>query len=146
MDALVARALRLWSEPLPPGDAALAAFRDVYLDPIRVNGTATALEVLVERSGHLQDALADLAHHVDDVVVTAGRRAIAFRISGRHVGRLPTPLGPVAPTGRTVEVAGLDIFEVDEEAGRITAVWAVADYLGLLASLDAVTLRTAQAR
>ncbi len=92
---------------------------------------------LVERAGMLHGAIADLTHHLDDVVVTPGRRAFAFRIRGRHVGPLVTPLGIVPPSGQAVEVAGIDIFEVDEAVDRVTGVWAIADLAGLLASLGA---------
>jgi hypothetical protein len=49
-----------------------------------------------------------------------------------HVGRLETPLGQTAPTGRELQVDGMDIFLVDEEADRVSGVWAIADFLGLL--------------
>jgi hypothetical protein len=34
----------------------------------------------------------------------------------------------------------MDIFLVDEDAGIVTGVWAIADYLGLLVQADAVRL------
>ena len=71
-------------------------------------------------------------------MVTPGRRAFAFRITGRHVGPLVTPLGTVPATGRPVEVAGMDIFEVDETLDRVTGVWAIADHARLLASLASI--------
>jgi hypothetical protein len=59
--------------------------------------------------------------------------AIAFTISGRHVGTLATPLGELSATHRDVAVTGLDIFELEQGSGRVTAVWAVADWPALLA-------------
>jgi hypothetical protein len=54
------------------------------------------------------------------------------------VGPLLTPLGTVGPTGRTFDVVGIDVLTVrDERVGRI---WVVADELGRLAQLEAVTL------
>ncbi len=138
MPDLVDRALRLWGEPLPEGDGALDAFRAVYTDPLDVNGASTPLQVLVDRARMLQAALQDVRHHIDDRFETPGREVFAFRISGRHVGPLVTPLGEVGPTGRAVEVAGMDIFVVDEEADRVKSVWAITDYLGLLMQLGAV--------
>ena len=137
MADVVDRALGLWGEPVPAGDGGAAAFRSVYIDPVVVNGVRTPVADLVERARMLHGAIAGLTHHVDDVVVTPGRRAVAFRIRGRHVGPLVTPLGIVAPSGRAVEVAGIDIFEVDEAADRVTGIWAVADLAGLVASLGA---------
>lgn len=135
---VVTRAMALWRHPVPDGDAGLTAFRDVYTDPVIVNGTETELAVLVERARMLQGAIADIAPLIDALVVTPERRAFAFRITGRHAGSLVTPLGSVPATDRPLEVAGMDIFEVDEDADRVTRIWAIADYAGLLASLDVV--------
>ena len=143
MTDLVHRALALWSTPLPEGDAAVAAFRSVYADPLAVNGSSTPLQVLVDRARMMQGALEHLRHEIHERFETPGRRAFAFRILGRHVGPFSTPLGEVAATGRPVELVGMDIFLVDEEEGRITGVWAIADYLGLLIQMDAIDRPTA---
>jgi predicted ester cyclase len=134
----VGRALALWGRPLPPGDAALGAFRAVYADPVLVNGTPTALSVLVERARMMQAAFEGLRHTVLEEFAAPGRLAFAFRISGRLVGPLATPIGELPPSGAEVEVAGMDIFVVDEARDRITAVWALADYLTLLVNAGAV--------
>jgi predicted ester cyclase len=137
VSSFIERALALWGRPLPPGDAALEAFRAVYADPLMVNGTPTALIVLVERAQMMQAAFDGLRHTVLEEFEAPGRLAFAFRISGRLVGPLVTPLGELAPTGAEVEVAGMDIFVVDED--RVTAVWALADYLTLLMDAKAVS-------
>ena len=135
----VDRALRLWGQPLPPGDEGLEAFRAVYADPVQLNGADTALSVLLDRSRMMQAAFTDLRHTVLEEVETPGRLAFAFRISGRHVGPLTTPLGELAPTGSAVDVAGIDIFVIDEQQDRVTAIWAQADYLSLLIAAGAVS-------
>ena len=137
MATFLERALGLWSRPLPRGDAGLEAFRTVYADPVLVNGTPTDLTVLVDRARMMQAALDGLRHTVLEEVEAPGRLAFAFRISGRLVGPLTTPLGDLPPTGRTVEVAGMDIFVVDDD--RVTAVWALADHLTLLVEAGAVS-------
>ena len=142
MSPLVDRALRLWSEPLPEGDDAMAAFRTVYTDPLDVNGEATALQVVVDRARMLQRALDGTAHHIKEWFEAPGRQAFAFRITGRHVGPLQTPLGEIAATGRDVTLDGMDIFVVDDEAERVTGVWAIADFLDLLMQAGAVERAT----
>ncbi len=132
------RALALWGHAVPDGPAALEAFRSLYADPVVVNGAATDLAVLVERARMLQGALSDLHHDVHEVIVTPGRRAFAFTITGRHSGPLTTPIGEITGSGVAVSVTGLDIFVVDEEADRVTAIWAVADWLALLVQTGAV--------
>ena len=142
MPTLVERALRLWVEPVPDDDAALSAFRTVYTDPLDVNGAPTSLHALVDRARMLQGAIEGLQHQIDERCEAPGRRAFAFRLAGRHTGPLATPLGVVAPSGREVEMAGMDIFVVDEDADRVIGVWAVADFLGLLVQAGAVDLVT----
>jgi hypothetical protein len=132
MSQLVDRALRLWGGPLPEGDAALAAFRTVYTDPLEVNGVPTALQTLVDRARMLQRALHGMSHRIKERVEAPGRQAFAFQIVGRHVGPLTTPLGEVAATDRELRLDGMDIFLVDDGSDRVTGVWAVADYLDLL--------------
>jgi hypothetical protein len=133
------RALRLWGQPLPPGDAALAAFRTVYTDPVDVNGVTTPLQVLVDRARMLQQALDGLRHQVNERFEAPGRIAFAFRMSGRHAGPLETPLGTIAATGREVHIDGMDIFVVDVDADRVTGIFAIADYLGVLIRLGELT-------
>src|SRR6476659_5871456 len=100
MAQLLQRALRLWAEPLPDGPAALAAFRTVYRDPLPVNGEVTEVQVLLDRARMLQGAFEGLRSTVHEHLVTPGRQAFAFQLSGRHTGPLTTPLGVVAPSGQ----------------------------------------------
>ena len=134
----LSRALRLWGEPLPDGDAGLQAFRSVYTDPVFVNGDPTSLSVLLDRARMLQRAFEGLRHTVLEQFEAPGRLAFAFRISGRHRGPLMTPLGVLEPTGAELEVAGMDIFVLDEDLERVSAIWALADYLTLLVQAGAV--------
>lgn len=131
--------LRLWGEPLPADDeAALAAFRAAYTDPVRINGSDMAVVDLVKRARVLQAAFADLHAELIDQVVAPGKTVIVFRQTGRHVGPLPTPLGPVAPTGRTVTGLGIDVLTIT--GGKISQIWVLADELQRLVALDAVAL------
>jgi len=145
MSSIVERALRLWTEPLPEGRAALDAFRGVYSDPLAVNGEPAPLQLLVDRARMLQSALEGVRVDIQEQFAAPGRHAFAFQMSGRHVRPLVTPLGEVVPSGAEVSWAGLDIFIVDEE-DRVTGVWAIADLLTLLMQADAVALRVRPAR
>ena len=135
---IVDRAMRLWAEPVPDGDEGVAAFRAVYADPVLVNGEETSLAVLVDRARMLQRAFPDLEHEMHERIDTPGRSAFSFHLTGTHHGPLATPLGVVAPTGRRLRFAGLDIFTLVDD--RVVGVWAIADYLGLLADAGAVAL------
>jgi predicted ester cyclase len=66
---------------------------------------------------------------------------IAFLMTGRHVGPLPTALGELPPTGRDVRIRTIDVLTITD--GRISEVVVVSDELGLLADLNAVALTSA---
>ena len=139
MDNVMERALDLWQAPVPEGDAGVARFRTVYTDPVTVNGSPTDLVVLVERARMLQRCFDTVGHEVDAWFATDGRCAFSFRLFGRQVGPLATPLGEVAPTGRRLEAHGMDIFEIAD--GRVRGIWAILDWLDLLTQAGAVAVR-----
>jgi SnoaL-like polyketide cyclase len=112
--ALLDRLVPLWTQPVDSRDDAEAAFREVYADPGLVNG--------------VQASVADLVHRV----------VLAFLMRGRHVGPFHSTLGVVAPTQREIEVRTIDVLTLT--AGVVSAIWVVADDLGLLRQLGAVTL------
>ena len=76
-------------------------------------------------------AFPDLAITVEDLLAEGDRVAVRWTLRGTHWGAF---LG-VLPTGRSVVVAGLEIYRLD--AGQIVERWAVVDTLALLRQLDA---------
>jgi len=136
--ALLDRLVPLWTDPLDSRHDAAAAFREVYADPVTVNGAETSVADLVRRAGLLQQAFDQLGMHILDAAETPDRLVVAFLMRGRHVGPFHSPLGIVAPTQREIEVRTIDVLTVT--AGVVSAIWVVADDLGLLRQLGAVTL------
>jgi hypothetical protein len=136
--ALLDRLVPLWTQPVDSRDDAEAAFREVYADPVAVNGAETSVADLVHRARMLQQAFDQLSMHIVDAVETPDRVVIAFLMRGRHVGPFHSPLGVVAPTQREIEVRTIDVLTLT--AGVVSAIWVVADDLGLLRQLGAVTL------
>ena len=133
----VQRLLRLWTDPLPADDgAAAAAFRELYSDPVTVNGTSLTAADHVARARAMQAALERPEREVLDVVEAGGSVALAFRLAGRQVGPLETPAGRVPPTGQWVDVRIIDILTLTD--GRISGIWMVADWLTALAAAGAV--------
>jgi hypothetical protein len=128
----------LWTQPVDSQDDAEAAFREVYADPVVVNGVETSVVDLVRRAGMPQRAFDQLDMHILDAVETPDRVVIAFLMRGRHMGPFDSPLGVVAPTQREIEVRTIDVLTLT--AGMVSAIWVVADDLGLLRQLGAVTL------
>jgi predicted ester cyclase len=135
---LLQRLLRLWTEPVGDGSAANAAFAAVYADPLVVNGKPMTVAQLVDRARSLQQSFEGLSMQVMDQIDTSDRLVIAFLMRGRHVGPYASPLGAIPPTGREVQVRTIDVLTVED--GRVSAIWVVADDLGLLTQLSAITL------
>jgi SnoaL-like polyketide cyclase len=138
VSALLDRLFMLWTQPVDSRDDAEAAFREVYADPVVVNGAEMPVADLVGRARTLQRAFDQLGMHIVDAVETPDRVVIAFLMRGRHVGPFHSPLGVVAPTQREIEVRTIDVLTLT--AGVVSAIWVVADDLGLLRRLGAVTL------
>ena len=133
----VDRLLRLWTDPLPDDDAAAAAaFRELYTDPVTVNGTPLTAADLVTRARAMQAALERPEREVLGVVDAGTSVALVFRLAGRQVGPLQTPAGPVPPTGRRVDVQIIDVLTLTD--GRVSDIRMVADWLGALAAVGAV--------
>lgn len=138
MAELIDRLVAVWTQ-VPTGDARdEAAFREVYADPVTLNGRDATVQELVERYRTLHTSFADLDIEVLDRIETPDTLAIVLRQRGRHVGPLPTRMGTVAATGRAFDVLGIDVLTVRDE--RISRIWVVADELGRLEQLEAVTL------
>jgi SnoaL-like polyketide cyclase len=136
--ALLERLLPLWTQPVDSWDDAGAAFREVYADPVVVNGIEMRVAELVDRARALQRAFTQLGMDIMDTVETPDRVVIAFVMRGRHTGPFVSPLGTVAPTQRDIEVRTIDVLTVT--AGVISAIWVVSDDLGLLRQLGAANL------
>jgi ketosteroid isomerase-like protein len=133
----VQRLLRLWTDPLPADDeGASAAFRELYTDPVTVNGLSLTAADLVARARVMQQALERPECEVLSVVDAGASVAVAFRLTGRQVGPLDTPAGRVPPTGERLDLRIIDILTLSD--GRISGIWMVADWLTPLAAAGAV--------
>jgi XTP/dITP diphosphohydrolase len=132
---VVDRLLALWVRPPTGDDADEAAFREAYADPVTLNGTDVPVGDLVERYRMLHAAFADLSIELLDRRELGDALAIVLRQRGRQVGPLATPWGPLAASGGSFDVLGIDLLTVVD--GRISAIWVVADELGRLAQLGA---------
>jgi hypothetical protein len=136
----VDRLLRLWTEPFSDDDAAEEAFRELYNDPVSVNGEPMGTPELVARARAFQAAIEWPNIRVLSVVDSGRKVTVVFRIQGRQVGTLETSVGPVPPTGRVVELRTIDVLTI--AGGRVREIWTVANELGALAAVGAVWLPT----
>ena len=137
----VERLLRLWTDPLPEDDdVAAAAFRELYTDPVTVNGAPLTAADLVARARVMQAALERPEREVLAVADAGGTVAVAFRLAGRQVGPLDTPAGRVPATGRRIDLRVIDVLSLTD--GRVNGIWMVGDWLAALAGSGAVRLAT----
>jgi hypothetical protein len=133
MREFVDRVLALWDGNAAAQDDALDRFREVYADPVTVNGSLVPLSGMVDRARALGEAFTDRGTVVHEVVAGDGTVAFAFEIHAQHTGPWPTSDGgTVEPTGRPIVVQGLDIFRFDA-AGRVATIWAINDVGEVLA-------------
>jgi predicted ester cyclase len=130
----------LWMRPLPEGSAALEAFSRLYANRVKVNGTEIPLEALVERARGMQSAFSEMSSTLLAKTDTPTHTAIVFRMRGRHVGPLPTPVGVLPPTGKVTERQVMDLLHLED--GKIVEVWMCSDELSALANIGALQLAT----
>lgn len=137
----IEKLLRFWTEPLPDDDEGAAdAFRQLYADPVTVNGTPLDAADMVARARVMQAALAEPEREVLAVVESSDAVAVAFRLAGRHVGPLDTPAGRLPASGSRIDLHVIDILSIAE--GRISAIRMVGDWLGALAPAGMVHVQT----
>lgn len=136
---LLERLLDLWTNPEKDDTVARARFAACYTDPVTVNGEDVPIADLLIRARMLQSGLADVTRTVVDSLEGPHRLAFAFRLSGRHVGPLPTPLGPVPGDGSPLDILGIDILQLDED-GRICAISVLSGLMDALATSGALRL------
>ena len=136
---LLERLLDLWTNPEQDDTVARARFAACYTDPVTINGEDVPIADLLVRARMLQAGLADVTRTVVDSVEGPHRLAFAFRLAGRHVGPLPTPLGPVQGDGSRLDILGIDILQLDED-GRIRAISVLSGLMDALAASGALRL------
>jgi predicted ester cyclase len=138
MTDIVDRILKLWLAPPADDDVAATAFRELYTDPVLINGAPVPATGLVARVRMLHGAFHGLRHELLQRLYAPGQIAIAFRMHGTHTGPYRTPLGDVAATGQPVAIRTIDVLTLTD--GKVSDVYVVSDEMGLLIGLDAVRL------
>ena len=79
----------------------------------------------------LHGGLSDLRYVIEDLIGEGDRVVYRWSLRGTHTG----PFMGVPPTGKSLELAGIDIFRLLD--GKIIESWVVADASGLLRQLGA---------
>jgi hypothetical protein len=108
-----------------------ALFCEDYIEHAQIPGQPAGLAGLQFRLSALLRAFPDVQWRIEQVVREGDRVAVHWQLAGTHQGEFRG----VAPTGRSVTMAGIDIYRFD--AGRIAEHWHAVDVLGLLHQLGA---------
>lgn len=117
-------------------DRAWGKASDIYapdLAMVEPAGTTQGIDGYLGTAKGFVAAFPDCRFQVTSVVASGNRVVMEGIYSGTHTGPLMTPQGEVPPTGRTLELALCDVFDV--EAGRIGRVRAYYDQMTLAAQL-----------
>jgi steroid delta-isomerase-like uncharacterized protein len=101
--------------------------------PMRFPGRADGAAGLLQVVGTIRSALPDLVRTIEDQVAEGDRVVTRFTDRGTHRGEL---MG-IPPTGREVEVAGINVEIVRDD--RIAEVWHLEDLAGLLGQLGVLS-------
>ena len=83
--------------------------------------------------GEFRTAFPDVHVTVDDQIAEADIVVTRWTAAGTHRG----PLGEVAPTGKRVKFSGISMMRFDN--ARLIEEWELADQLGLLRQVGAIT-------
>lgn len=89
-------------------------------------------EEFVESVGSIHTAFPDFEATIEAVVAEGDRVVTRTREGGTHEGEF----AGVPPTGKSVEIQGINIYRID--GGRIAEMWIQVDMLGLMQQLGVV--------
>lgn len=95
------------------------------LTPAVAPGIAAIKEVMVRYSV----AFPDTQYTIEDIIADETKAAVRWSARGTHTGAL----GELAPTGKQVEVTGMDVYHFRD--CKIVDVWTNWDALGFLKQL-----------
>jgi predicted ester cyclase len=80
----------------------------------------------------LMPAFPDMKLPLLDFVAEGDKVLVRLRVQATHAG----PFGDMAPTGRKIDIAVLDLFQIRD--GVLVEHWALLDNLGLMRQLGAI--------
>lgn len=103
-----------------------------FIDHNPMPGQAPGVEGEIEIVAMFTHAFPDFTHRVEDQLADEDRVMTRYTWRGTHRGEF----AGIAPTGKRVEVSGIEVFRVRN--GKIAEVWRCEDNLSLLQQLGVV--------
>ena len=130
-----AATMRSAYERISKGD--ISGFADLVADDFveheELPGLAPTKEGAIEYFEMLLSSFPDLRMDVEDLIVDGAKAVARVRCTATHGGEF---MG-IAPTGKAVEMAIIDIMRFDDD-GLVCEHWGVADMMSLMQQLGAV--------
>jgi steroid delta-isomerase-like uncharacterized protein len=106
----------------------------VCYDPNSESGAVRGADTIKQEIEWFRNAMPDLTYTVEDQVAEGDKVVTRYRATGTHQGEF---FG-VAPTGKSIEMSGIQIDRFDE-SGKMVEEWPEYDMLGAMKQMGAVT-------
>jgi predicted ester cyclase len=105
----------------------------VCYDPNSEAGEVRGADTIKQEIEWFRNAVPDLTYTVEDQVAEGDKVVSRYTASGTHQGEF---FG-VAPTGKRIEMSGIQIDSFDEESGKMVEEWPEYDLLGAMRQMGA---------
>ena len=106
----------------------------VCYDPNSESGEVRGADTMKQEIGWFRSAVPDLTYTVEDQVAEGDEVVTRWKATGTHKGEF---FG-VAPTGKRIEMSGIQIDRFDEH-GKMVEEWPEYDLLGAMKQMGAVS-------
>jgi steroid delta-isomerase-like uncharacterized protein len=116
--------------------AALYAPSTTYRNPFNAHPVTSPAEVR-EFEAPMFAAFSAVRAELEETITDGDRAAVRVAVHAEHTGELQTPAGPVAPTGKSVELHTAEFFRVDAD-GRIVEHQRFFDVMAFMGQLGLV--------
>ena len=105
----------------------------VCYDPNSESGAVRGVDTIKQEIEWFRNAVPDLTYTVEDQVAEGDRVVTRYTATGTHEGEF---FG-VAPTGKRIEMSGIQIDRFDEN-GKMVEEWPEYDLLGAMKQMGAI--------
>jgi len=82
--------------------------------------TLRGREAILAAESPMFGAFSDIDWKLVDSIASDDRVAVEWQVEATHSGEMPTPAGPLAPTGRRIVVKGSSHFRFDEKGSILS--------------------------
>ena len=106
----------------------------VCYDPNSEAGEVRGANNIKQEIEYFRQAVPDLTYTVEDQLAEGDKVVTRYTASGTHQGEF---FG-VAPTGKRIEMSGIQIDRFDEENGKMVEEWPEYDLLGAMKQMGAI--------